>query len=159
MSIILTSIGLNSPTSKTDLMKPTVRLKLSLLMFLEYFIWGAWYVTMGTYLFAHFDASALQVGSSYANLSIAAIVSPFVVGLIADRFFAAEKVMAVLHLAGAAVLFGISTVDVFGEFWWLILLYTLLYMPTMSLTNSISFHQMTDGGKDFPLIRVFGTVG
>jgi len=128
-------------------------------MFMEYFIWGAWYVTMGTYLFTHFDANALQVGSSYANLSIAAIISPFFVGLIADRYFAAEKVMAVLHLAGGVVLYYISTVTAFGDFWWLILLYTLLYMPTMSLTNSISFHQMKDGGKEFPMVRVFGTVG
>ena len=140
-------------------MQNSVRFKLSFLMFMEYFIWGAWYVTMGTYLFTNFDASALQVGSSYANLSIAAIVSPFFVGLIADRYFAAEKVMGFLHLAGAATLYYISTVDVFNEFWWLILLYTLLYMPTMALANSISFHQIKDGGKEFPLIRVFGTVG
>src|SRR5690606_37337130 len=123
-------------------MKNSIRVKLSFLMFMEYSIWGAWYVTMGTYLFTHFDANALQVGSSYANLSIAAIISPFFVGLIADRYFAAEKVMAVLHLAGGVVLYYISTVTAFGDFWWLILLYTLLYMPTMSLTNSISFHQM-----------------
>ena len=140
-------------------MKNSIRVKLSFLMFMEYFIWGAWYVTMGTYLFVHFDANALQVGSSYANLSIAAIISPFFVGLIADRYFAAEKVMAVLHLAGGVVLYYISTVSVFVDFWWLILLYTLLYMPTMSLTNSISFHQMEDGGKEFPTVRVFGTVG
>lgn len=128
-------------------------------MFLEYFIWGAWYVTMGTYLFANFQASALQVGSSYANLSIAAIISPFFIGLIADRYFAAQKVMAVLHLVGAIVLYYLSSVKEFNDFWWLILLYTLLYMPTMALANSISFHQMKDGGKDFPMIRVFGTVG
>jgi len=128
-------------------------------MFLEYFIWGAWYVTMGTYLFANFDANALQVGSSYANLSIAAIISPFFVGLIADRYFAAQKVIGVLHVMGAFTLFYLSTVNSFNEFWWLILLYTLLYMPTMALANSISFHQIKNGGKEFPLIRVFGTVG
>ena len=140
-------------------MKTSVRIKLSTLMFLEYFIWGAWYVTMGTYLFSNFNASGLQVGSSYANLSIAAIISPFFVGLIADRYFAAQKVMGVLHLIGAAVLFYISSVSAFNEFWWLILLYTLLYMPTMALSNSISFHQIKDGGKEFPMIRVFGTIG
>ncbi|MET3113214.1 nucleoside transporter [Pedobacter sp. CG_S7] len=140
-------------------MQNLVRVKLSFLMFLEYFIWGAWYVTMGTYLFANFDASALQVGSTYANLSIAAIISPFFVGLIADRYFAAQKVMGVLHLTGAIVLYYLSTVKEFNDFWWLVLVYTLLYMPTMALANSISFHQIKDGGKDFPLIRVFGTVG
>ncbi len=140
-------------------MKSSIRVKLSLLMFLEYFIWGAWYVTMGTYLFANLDASAIQVGSSYANLAIAAIISPFFVGLIADRYFEAQKVIGVLHIAGAIVLYYLSTVLEFNEFWWLILLYTILYMPTMALANSISFHQVKDGGKEFPVIRVFGTLG
>ena len=140
-------------------MKPSIRIQLSLLMFLEYFIWGAWYVTMGTYLFANLDASAVQVGSSYANLAIAAIVSPFFVGLIADRYFEAQKVMGALHIAGAIVLYYISMVVEFNEFWWSILLYTVLYMPTMALANSISFHQIKDGGKEFPMIRVFGTLG
>lgn len=114
---------------------------------------------MGTYLFANLDASAVQVGSSYANLAIAAIISPFFVGLIADRYFEAQKVIGVLHIMGAVVLYYISSVDEFNEFWWLILLYTILYMPTMALANSISFHQMKDGGKEFPMIRVFGTLG
>lgn len=137
----------------------SVRIKLSVVMFLEYFIWGAWYVTMGTYLFANFQADALQVGSSYANLSIAAIISPFFVGLIADRYFSAQKVLGILHLTGGLVLYIISHVSDFGAFWWLILLYTLLYMPTMSLSNSISFRQMEDGGSEFPSVRVFGTIG
>jgi nucleoside transporter len=140
-------------------MQKSIRLRLSSLMFLEYFIWGAWYVTMGTYLFTNFKADAIQVGSSYANLSIAAIISPFFVGLIADRFFAAQKVLGVLHLMGAITLYYISTLGDFGSFWWLILLYTLLYMPTMALSNSISFGQLKDPGKEFPAIRVFGTVG
>lgn len=140
-------------------MQKSIRLRLSTLMFLEYFIWGAWYVTMGTYLFTNFKADAIQVGSSYANLSIAAIISPFFVGLIADRFFAAQKVLGVLHLMGAITLYYISTLGDFGSFWWLILLYTLLYMPTMALSNSISFGQLKDPGKEFPAIRVFGTVG
>lgn len=140
-------------------MQKSVRFKLSFLMFLEYFIWGAWYVTMGTYLFANLDASAVEVGSSYANLAISAIVSPFFVGLIADRYFEAQKIIGVLHILGAIVLYYVSTVTKFNEFWWLILLYTVLYMPTMALANSISFHQIKDGGKEFPMIRVFGTLG
>ncbi len=140
-------------------MLKSVRFKLSFLMFMEYFIWGAWYVTMGTYLFKNFNASAVQVGSSYANLSIAAIISPFFVGLIADRYFSAEKVLGFLHISGGIVLYYLSTIGVFDEFWWLILLYTVIYMPTMALANSISFHQIRDGGKEFPLIRVFGTLG
>jgi nucleoside transporter len=137
----------------------SVRLRLSTLMLLEYFIWGAWYVTMGTYLLTSLKADAVQVGVAYANLSIAAIISPFFVGLVADRFFSAQKVLGTLHLLGAATLYYISTVNNFNEFWWLILLYTLLYMPTMSLANSISFRQMSDAGKDFPSVRVLGTVG
>lgn len=137
----------------------SVRFRLSVLMLLQYFTWGAWYVTMGTYLITTLKADAVQVGAAYANLSIAAIISPFFVGLVADRFFAAQQVLAVLHLTGAAVLFWISGVPDFGSFWWGILLYTLLYMPTMSLANSISFRQMTDAGSQFPAVRVFGTVG
>jgi nucleoside transporter len=140
-------------------MKSSVRMGLSLVMFFEYFTWGAWYVTMGTYLFTNFKVDAIQVGSSYANLSIAAIISPFFVGLIADRFFAAQKVLGVLHLLGAATLYCISIITEFNTFWWLILLYTLLYMPTLALTNSISFTQMKDAGKEFPAVRVFGTMG
>ena len=128
-------------------------------MFLEYFVWGAWYVTMGTYLLTSLQVDAVQVGAAYANLSIAAIFSPFFVGLIADRFFCAQKVLGILHLLGGFTLYYISTIQQFQDFWWLILLYTLLYMPTMSLANSISFSQMEDPGKQFPRIRVLGTVG
>jgi nucleoside transporter len=128
-------------------------------MLMEYFIWGVWYVTMGTYLLTTLKADAVQVGAAYANLSIAAIFSPFFVGLIADRFFSAQKVLGILHLMGAVTLYYISTVENFQDFWWLILLYTLLYMPTMSLANSISFAQMENPDKEFPRIRVFGTLG
>ncbi|WP_311195812.1 MFS transporter [Antarcticibacterium sp. 1MA-6-2] len=140
-------------------MKKSIRIRLSVLMLLEYFIWGAWYVTMGTYLLTSLDVDAVQVGAAYANLSIAAIISPIFVGLIADRFFSAQKVLGILHLLGAGTLYFISTVQHFEGFWWLILLYTLLYMPTMSLANSISFSQMEDPGKEFPKVRVLGTVG
>jgi nucleoside transporter len=128
-------------------------------MFLEYFIWGAWYVTMGSYIITGLKGNAIEVGMSYANLSIAAIISPFFVGLIADRFFSAQKVLGILHLAGAATLYLVSTTEDFNVFWWLILLYTLLYMPTTSLANSISFSQMKDTGKEFPAVRVLGTIG
>jgi nucleoside transporter len=140
-------------------MRLSVRLYLSSLMFLEYFVWGAWYVTMGSYILSGLKGDAIQVGVSYANLSIAAIISPFFVGLIADRFFSAQKVLGILHLAGAATLYLVSMTNDFNTFWWLILIYTLLYMPTTSLANSISFSQMKDSGKEFPAIRVFGTIG
>jgi len=140
-------------------MKPVVFTKLSVMMLLEYFIWGAWYVTMGTYMSEFLGATGTQIGAAYSALAIATIISPFFVGMVADRFFAAQKIMGVLHLVGAALLFLATLVDNNTTFYWLILVYSLLYMPTIALSNSIAFGQMTDPGKQFPWIRVFGTLG
>jgi len=140
-------------------MPMSLRARLSLAMFLEFFTWGAWYVTLGTYLFDQFGASAVQVGSAYANFSLAAALSPVFVGLVADRYFAAQRVLGVLHLLGAGVLVLLAHADGYGTFWWLLLLYTLLYAPTMSLMNSVTFRQLKDAGREFPFIRVFGTAG
>ncbi|HNR74586.1 MAG TPA: nucleoside permease [Cyclobacteriaceae bacterium] len=140
-------------------MKPVVFTKLSVMMLLEYFIWGAWYVTMGTYMSEFLGATGTQIGSAYSALAIATIISPFFVGMIADRFFAAQKIMGVLHLIGAALLYLATVVNDNTTFYWIILVYSLLYMPTIALSNSIAFGQMTDPGKQFPWIRVFGTLG
>jgi nucleoside transporter len=140
-------------------MKTTTGVQLSIMMLLEYFIWGAWYVTMGTYMGEHLHSSGLQIGAAYSALAIATIISPFFVGLIADRFFAAQKIMGVLHLVGAALLFLATRIIDNTAFYWVILLYSLLYMPTIALSNSVAFHQMTEPGKQFPWIRVFGTLG
>lgn len=140
-------------------MKTTASGMLCLMMFIEYFIWGSWYVTMSTYMGANLHSSGVQIGAAYSALAIATMISPFIVGLIADRFFAAQRIMGVLHLAGAVLLFLATTVTQNGPFYWIILFYSLLYMPTIALSNSIAFNQMSDPGKQFPWIRVFGTLG
>ena len=140
-------------------MKVTTRVQLSAMMFLNFFIWGAWYVTMGTYLDKVLHATGVQVGAAYSAMAIATILSPFFVGMIADRFFSAQKVLGVLHLAGAALLFYITSITNPDGFYWILLLYSLMYAPTLALANSVAFRQMKDPGKEFPSIRVLGTVG
>ena len=111
-------------------------------MFMGYFIWGAWYVTMGTYLISKLKANATEVGSAYANFSIAAIISPVLIGFIADRLFSARKILGLFYISGGIVLYLVSMMQSFDSFWWLMLLYTLLYLPTLSLANSICLSQM-----------------
>ena len=135
------------------------RLKLSLMMFLEFFVWGAWFVTMGTFLANDLSASGSQISLAYLTQSLGAIAAPFIIGLIADQFFSAQKVLGILHLAGAALLFLASTMSTFGTFFPVILAYMILYMPTLALVNSVSFRQMTNPEKQFPAVRVLGTIG
>ena len=140
-------------------MKSATRIQLSAMMFLEFFIWGSWYVTMGTYLDKVLHADGVQVGAAYSAMAIATIISPFFVGMIADKFFAAQKVLGILHLAGAALLFLLTTLDNANSFYWVLLLYSLMFAPTLALANSVAFRQMKDPSKEFPAIRVLGTVG
>jgi len=140
-------------------MKLNTGILLALMMLLEYFIWGSWYVTMSTYMGEQLHATGIQIGTAYSMLAIATMISPIFVGLVADRFFAAQKIMGVFHLLGAVLLFMATKITDSSAFSWLILAYSLVYMPTIALSNSVAFAQMSDPGKQFPWIRVFGTIG
>ena len=136
-----------------------VRSRLSLMMFLQFFIWGAWFVTMGTFMASNLNASGEQTGLAFATQSWGAIIAPFVIGLIADRYFAAEKILGLLHLAGAILLFAAFRSSDFTTFYPLIFAYMLAYMPTLALVNAISFRQMQEPSAEFPAVRMWGTIG
>jgi nucleoside transporter len=139
-------------------MKLTTRIQLSIMMLLQFIVWGAWYGQLSKYLFTiGFDGA--QVGNIYSTFSIAMIISPFLVGMLADRFFAAEKVLGILNLVGAGLLYFLTTITDYDTFYWVMLLYCLSFAPTIALTSSISMRQMTQPEKEFPPIRVLGTIG
>jgi nucleoside transporter len=142
-----------------------IRLRLSVMMFLQYFVWGSWFVTLGTYILSNtgklgdgrFEEGF--IGFAYGTASIGGIIAPFFVGMIADRFFSSERILAFLHLVGAGVMYYLSTLTDQQSIYAFLILYFVCYMPTLALTNSLSFHHLPDPGRQFPGIRVLGTLG
>lgn len=140
-------------------MNKKIQFQLSLMMFLEFFIWGGWFVTLGTFLGNNLQATGAQTAMAFSTQSLGAIIAPFIIGLIADRYFNAEKILGMLHLSGAILMYFMYQSTDFAGFYPLVLTYMLLYMPTLALVNSVSFNQMTDPAKQFSYVRVFGTIG
>ncbi|MGJ8715712.1 MAG: nucleoside permease [Maribacter stanieri] len=140
-------------------MKNKVRVQLCFMMFLEFFIWGAWFVTLGTFLGNNLKATDGEIALAFSTQSWGAIIAPFVIGIIADRYFNAEKILGILHLLGAVLMYFMYQSTAFDGFYILVLAYMILYMPTLALVNSVSFNQMTNPAKEFSMVRVFGTAG
>ncbi len=137
----------------------SIRARLSAMMFLNYVVWGAWYVTLSTYLTSTLHFTGTQAGAIFGTTALASMISPFFVGLIADRLFSTERVLAALHFIGAILLWRVAGAQSFGAVYGLLLGYCLCYFPTIALTNSLTLQHVRDAGRDFPLIRVFGTLG
>src|SRR3984957_4327076 len=135
------------------------RFRLSLMMFLNYVIWGSWYVTLGAYLTINLKFTGTQAGAVFGTTALACMISPFFFGLIADGFSATARVLSVLPLVGAVLLYSVTKVTTFGSVYALMFIYCLCYFPTIALTNSLTLQHLKDPGRDFPLIRVFGTLG
>ena len=135
------------------------RIRLSLMMFLNYVIWGSWYVTLGAYLTINLKFTGTQAGAVFGTTALACMISPFFVGLIADRFFASERVLVRSASAGRCAPLLCHQGDQFGSVYALMFIYCLCYFPTIALTNSLTLQHLKDTGRDFPLIRVFGTLG
>ena len=140
-------------------MNVATQFKLSLMMFLEFFIWGGWFVTLGTFLGSNLHTNGAETGMAFSTQSWGAIIAPFIIGLIADRFFNAEKILGILHLLGALLMYQMAHATSFQVFYPYVLGYMIAYMPTLALVNSVSFNQMKDPAKEFSFIRVWGTIG
>ncbi len=140
-------------------MKTKVRIQLSTMMFLEFFIWGSWFVTMGIYLPNTLNSNGVEIAAAYSTQSWGAILAPFIIGLFADRYFNAERILGLVHLLGAFLMYLLYSTTDFAVFYPYLLTYMILYMSTLALVNSISFNQMNDPAKEFSFVRVFGTLG
>ena len=140
-------------------MHSKIRTQLSVMMFLEFFIWGGWFVTMGIYLPNTLGSDGAEIAFAYSTQSWGAILAPFIIGLIADRYFNAERILGILHLLGAVMMWMLYSADDFASFYPYLLAYMVMYMSTLALVNSVSFRQMNNPAKEFSFVRVFGTIG
>src|SRR5213075_1850416 len=140
-------------------MQTALKTRLSIFMFLQYFIWGSWYVSMGTYLANVLKFSGQQVGAAYGAFAIGSMISPFFVGLIADRYFSSEKLLAVLGIVGGVVMWVLPHTQHFGSFYAMLIVYCTLFAPTLALGNSLSLHHLADAKRDFPFVKTFSAVG
>ncbi len=140
-------------------MKNLVRAQLCFMMFLEFFIWGAWFVTLGTFLANNLRATDGEIALAFSTQSWGAIIAPFLIGVIADRYFNAERILGILHLLGAGLMYVMYVTTTFDDFFIYVLGYMVLYMPTLALVNAVAFNQMKNPAKEFSMVRVFGTLG
>jgi nucleoside transporter len=140
-------------------MQPILKARLGAMMFLEFFIWGGWFVTMGTYLATSLGAGGAEIASAYSTQSWGAIIAPFVFGLVADRYLSAERLLGSIHLVGALLMVLLARAQQFGEFHPLLLAYMVLYMPTLALVNAIAFRALPEPRVQFARVRLWGTVG
>ncbi len=162
MISLLNLISLIQPVLSYTPMNSTTKFKLSLMMFLEFFVWGSWYVTLGTFLGNNLGASGSQVSAAFSTQSFGSIIAPFIIGLIADKFFNAERILGILHLIGALLMYLMFQSQDFTTFYPYVFGYMVLFMPTLALVNSVSFEQMKDPALEFSAVRVFffwGTIG
>jgi nucleoside transporter len=136
----------------------TLKIRLSIFMFLQYFMWSAWYMTMGAYL-GTLGFSGAEIGLAYGAFAIGAMISPFFVGMIADRFFASEKLLAILGIAGGAIMCVLPQLKTFGTFYPVLILYCATFVPTLALGNSLSLHHLENPKQDFPRVKIFSAVG
>src|SRR5690349_4330214 len=140
-------------------MQIKLTIQLCIFMFLQYFIWGSWYAPMAAYLASGLKFSGQEIGAAYGAFAIGSMISPFFVGLIADRFFASQKILGALGLLGGAAMFVLAGTSTFGTFYPTLIAYCALYAPTLALGNSLSLHHLADAKKDFPRVKIFSAIG
>jgi len=140
-------------------MKSFLLVRLWLMVFLHYFVWSSWYVTMATYTTKVLGFSGGQVGLAYGTTAVGALLSPLIGGVIADRFFATQRILGFLHLFGAGLLYWVSTLKEFGSFYPVLLAYTVTYMAGHGLTNSLTLNHSKNAAKEFPLVMIMASVG